>query len=143
MKNYLLLTCLVSSIALADPAVKSVQVNIHNDSNHEVMLQSFTASRIFENANIQMQTISPNTAIQKAITFDAFDSLAMTVNIPILVDNEKMQLMWQTNMGFDAPDAEKFHICGVIKDNQNTAKHEYCDLPYVVGETLMIDYIIQ
>lgn len=142
MKKYLLLLAL-SPIALADPAVQNVKVNIHNSTKYTVEFISFDASRIFESTRFAQESIPPSTSVDNAILFTSFDQEAISAGVNVVINGEPMKLMWQVNMGYDDPDAPKFHICGVIKDNNPRVDHEYCHIPYVVGNTLMVDFNIE
>lgn len=142
MKKYLL-PLLFAPLAFADPEVKNVQVNFHNDSRHTIKLQKFDASRIYENVTILGSEIAPFSSTDNVIQFFAFDTYPMTVQIPAVFNDEAVIFMWQTNMGYALPGGEKFHICGVIRDGKQQPEREYCDIPYVIGDTMYIDYTIQ
>lgn len=142
-KLSMLLFLALSSSAMADPAVQHVQVNIHNNSRHMIELRSFDSERIFESTAFINHSIAAYSSVNNAVLFSAFDKRESVAGVNVLINGEAMKLMWQANMGFDGPDAPKFHICGVIKDGDSVPKQEYCDIPYVVGETLVIDFNIK
>lgn len=140
MKKYALLLAL-SSIASADPAVKNVQINIHNNTSHAIEFHSFDTSRLFASTQIDQQKIPPASSKLNVIAFTSFDHGPISAGMNILIDGEPMKLMWQINMGYNEPNAPKSHLCGVIKDNG--VHHEYCDIPYVYQDTLIVDFRIQ
>lgn len=142
MKNAVLALLLLPAIASADVAVDRVQVNIHNDSQDVIAFQSFDASRIFTHTHIIQNEIAPNDSVEKAIMFHSFDKESIRAGTDVMVGDEPMTLMWQINMGVIGPDADKFHICGVIKDRESDLNQEYCDIPYVQDGTLFVDFYI-
>jgi len=144
MKNIVAVLLGVFSItAFADPSVKNVQVNIHNSTQHTVEFLTFDSDRIFASTRFAEPSIAPSSSVDNAIFFASFDKEPMIAGVNVLINGEPMKLMWQTNMGFGGPDDPKFHICGVIKDNKPRIDQEYCHIPYVTGNTLVIDFNIE
>jgi hypothetical protein len=140
MKKVTLTLCLLPLLAVADPAIKNVQVNINNYSEHVVALKSFNASRIFAKTVISAESIAPFSSENKALMFYSFDYDPMHSGLDILVDGQLKKLMWQTNMGMGGSEDPKSHLCGVIKDLPQTESHDYCDIPYVEEGVLIVDF---
>jgi len=145
MKNSLLISLLTATAfsSFADPAVKNVQVNFHNDTAHSIEFISFDSSRILASTQFGEESIEPYVSVDNAIFVTSFDNEPMSAGVNALINGEPMKFMWHVNMGIDSPDAPKFHICGVIKDSPDQMDYEYCHIPYVVGNTLMVDFNIQ
>jgi hypothetical protein len=142
MKHPLLLSFLAATslCALADPAINKVMVNFHNNTNYPIEFVSFDSDRILANTSFSKASVDPMTSEERLIFVTSFDKGPISSGVNALINGEPMKFMWQANMGFDEPDAPKFHICGVIKDNSEQINHEYCYMPYVVGSTLMVDF---
>jgi hypothetical protein len=145
MKNTLLATALLLTLpALADPAVNKVMVNFHNNTAHPIEFISFDSGRILANTSFAKESIDPFASVDRAIFVTSFDKEPVTAGVNALINGEPMKFMWQVNMGPTDSEEVKFHICGVIKDNNaEQLNHEYCYIPYVVGSTLIVDFNIE
>jgi hypothetical protein len=129
--------------ALADPAVRNVQVNIHNNTDHFIEIKSFESSRIFASTRIGEAEIGPQTSEFNAVFFTSFDKEPIHAGINILLDDKLMKLMWQINMGPGGPDDFKAHLCGVVKDPPRPDDQSHCDIPYVEGSILFVDFYLE
>lgn len=139
MKKSLLLLAL-SPLALADPAITAVKINIHNNTEYAIELQSVDVTRIFAHMRFSDPVIPSFTSVEQAASFKSFDTHPMTVHIPIVVDGVSMKLMWQTNIGYLAPDNHKMHLCGVVDQDEKNSRQARCTMRHAGNETLILDY---
>lgn len=130
-------------LAFADPAIRNVQVNIHNNTEHVIELKSFESSRIFASTRIGEENIGPQTSEFNAVFFTSFDKEPINAGINILVNEQSMKLMWQINMGPGGPDDFKAHLCGVVKDLPLPDDKSHCDIPYLQGNILFVDFYVE
>lgn len=128
-------------LALADPAVRNVQVNIHNDTQNIIELKNFSASRLFASTRISEEKIPAHTAEYNAVFFTSFDKEAISAQMNFMLNGKPMIMMWEINLGFGGPGGSKSHICGVVKDGAGHLERDYCDIPYVDNGVLYIDFV--